>query len=193
MQNQFNLSNDNELIYLCKEGNIKPILILIKKYQLKIKYIITRIINKFYNLPLEINDFNSFIYIWTSNAILSYNIKYKKNFDNYLFFIIKFNTLNLLTKFLTTKHQVLNNASISNLTTSSKNSIQIEIFDYNRNFLYYNLNNLKLSKLEREILNYRLKSKSNLEIQKLTSYDYKKIDNAFCRIKNKLKSLNGVD
>ncbi len=190
--NEFDLLNGYEMIYLFKEGNKKPIFNLNKKYNSKIKIIINKILEKFYNIPLEISDFDFLIYFSIEKAMKIYNDKYQKKFSNYLFQFIKWETFNLIKKFLNNKHKILNNTLFleENSFLIVKNDIKYSFLEKKNNFLVDNFDNLnKLSRIERDIFLYKWKGKSNIDIMKITKFNYKKIDNAIQRSIKKL-SIN---
>ncbi len=195
MQNDFDLNNDHELIYFYRMGNKKPINIIIQKYHQEIQYIKLWTFKKFYNLPLELCDFDSITYFATIISLEKYNHKYKNTFKNYLLANIRWNMLNLINKYLNKKHTVINNA-----IAIDENLISIKYQEQNsyknnskyRDYIFNNLN--KLSNVEKNIFMYKLDGKSNSEIVEITNFNYKKIDNAIQRSIKKLALLiNEVD
>jgi len=178
MNTEFDLKNDNYLLFLFYEGNKNILGNLFQKYlEIALKNI-KIILAKFYYIPLEINDFYFLVYETLENTVLKFCYKFKISFKNYFLKILRWNTFNYIKIFLSKKHQILNfsssyqdNIKCWNPKSMNFNELNLKIITYHSNLL---------SNHEKKVMIKLLKNKF------LTSQNE---INAFYRVKNKIKLL----
>jgi len=178
MDFEFDLENDNCVLFLYQEGNKIALNNLFQKYLLISIKNIKIILAKFYCIPLEIDDFHSLIYETLKKTALKFCDKKKISFKNYYLKNLRWNVFNYIKIFISKKHQILNYASFN----------QEKLPLYSANFLDFNDLKLKVIIYESNLLsNYE--KKVMLKLLKNKFLTSKNEINAFYRVKNKIKLL----
>lgn len=177
--------SDEELIYLfVVDQNDWAFNCLYLKYQNIISFSIRKNFSKFFSLPLELNDLESIAYFIFFQAVINFQFNKNKSFKNFLLLNLEWGLLKYLKKYLTKNHQILNMAYyyqdyfLDNNLIDQSSFYQINLFD---------LNNLKLSLSEKNVLKLKYQGFSNQEIMAKLNLTYKQVDNAFQRVNLKLK------
>ncbi len=196
--------NDNELIYLCHDNNEDAINLVINKYKNCIINILKEYLKEYNIIGIEISDLYQEGLIGLLHAIESFDKDKEVLFYTYACTCIRTNIISAIRLTFRQKNRILNNSySLDKLFNESSNNYY-EIFkDMSKepNKLLIDeeeqeelLNKLKkkLSKMECDILELKLKGLKNSEIAVLLDKDKKFVENTMFRITKKYKELINV-
>lgn len=189
--------NDEELIYLFVTAkNEWAFTYLYQKYQNVSDILTKKLFYKFFTLPLELSDLQSLSYLIFYQSIISYQIKKKKSFKNFLLLNLKWGLLKYIKKYLTKNHQILNLAVVYQDYFLNSNKAGVDdSLNYQLSFdavSFVDLVNLKLSFCEKNVLQLKYQGFSNQEIMAKLNLSYKQVDNAFQRVNLKFKNIENI-
>lgn len=183
--------NDFELISYVKEQIEEANEILIDKYM----PLINKIAKKFdTTYGIDLSDIRQEGLIGLSKAIKTYSEVSNTTFYTYAKKCIESSILNLIRNYKCNKHVYLNESisfdnqeiDILNMLTDNINPLSELIDKEDYNMIYQKVKD-KLSDFEYEVFKLKLENYNNKEISLILNTNYKKVDNALLRIKNKLK------
>ncbi|WP_338974386.1 MULTISPECIES: hypothetical protein [unclassified Spiroplasma] len=175
--------NDNELIYLyCIENNEFAFNFLYKKYELKNDFFLRNIIKKFFAIPLETNDLKSTFYFIFLKAIFKFQERKNKSFQNFLYYEVKWGVFTYVKSFLNNNHKIINCALKYNDYLYQKND-----YEYT-SFLEEVISITNFTTNENEVLKLKRRGYNVHQIMKKLNLSYKQVDNAWTRVKLKLKN-----
>ena len=191
--------NDRELIYLISEKNEDAYNLMYAKYAPLIRREAAHYYKHFLTIGIEYDDLYQDGMYALGEAIRNYNGEKNSLFYTLAIICIKREMQKTVNRFKCHKN-ILNNRSLS-LNTDLSDGFRIEDVVYNIDDITENvainsynkmtIYNLRYSFSYDTSLVYELKINgfSNQEISKLLDIDYKKVDNAYRIIKNKIKKL----
>lgn len=187
--------NDNELLSYIKEENEEANEIIYEKYKPFIINTSKKILLKYNNLGIELNDLIQEGMLGLSYAINTYEEIHNVIFYTYAKRCIENAILTLVKKSSCNKNKYLNNAvslensnddyNLEDILSDDKTPLNIIINKENNKEIYNYLNHL-LTPLEYKVLILKMKGHNYKEIATLLNKSSKNIDNALTRIKNKL-------
>lgn len=196
--------NDNELVYLCNENNEEATNIIINKYKNTIINILKEFLKEYNIIGIEISDLYQEGLIGLLHAIENYDESKEVLFYTYACTCIKTNIISAIRLTFRQKNRILNNSySLDNIFDESNNNFYEVFKDMSKepNKLLIDeeeyeelLDKLrkKLSKMELNILELKLKGLRNSEIAILIDKDKKFVENTMFRITKKYKELVNV-
>jgi RNA polymerase sporulation-specific sigma factor len=173
--------NDVELVILAKNDNEQAIRILINRY----RNLFLKIISKYYIANIDKEDLFSECLICLYIAIRDYNFNSKISFKTFLYFIIKKRIYALIRNCNRQKRNSKEFVELEKVNISIEDKKEVE---YENKEVIESIKN-KLSELELKVLEKYLENYSVNEIANLLNFNLKVIDNAFKRIKIKLKEV----
>lgn len=174
---------DNELLYLYLEiKNDWAFNRLYNKYKKLIDFLIYQKLNHFFAVPLQYEDLVSEAYYIFLDTVINFKNNKNKSFKNYLINNLNWKIIGYLKKFSNKNYQVVNF------------SLSYQDQNYNR-FNYYKntkkqkikISSLKLSIYEENVLKLKHKGFKNNDIINKLNLTYKQVDNAWQRVRNKIK------
>lgn len=183
--------SDEELFYLFVVAkNEWAFTYLYQKYRSITDILTKKIFQKFFTLPLELNDLQSLAYLIFYQSIINYQVKKNKSFKNFLLINLKWGLLKYIKKYLTKNHQILNLAIEyqeyfldDKVSDNLNNQLNFDTI------IFIDLINLKLSFYEKNVLQLKYQGFSNQEIMAKLNLSYKQVDNAFQRVSLKFKNI----
>ncbi len=193
--------NDNELIYLCNENNEDAINLIINKYKSCIITILKEYLKEYNIIGIEISDLYQEGLIGLLHAIETFDKNKEVLFYTYACTCIRTNIISAIRLTFRQKNRILNNSySLDKLFNESTNNYYEVFKDMSQepNKLLIDeeeqkdmVNRLKkrLSKMECNILELKLKGLKNAEISSLIDKDKKFVENTMFRITKKYKEL----
>ena len=193
--------NDNELIYLCNENNEDAINLIINKYKSCIITILKEYLKEYNIIGIEISDLYQEGLIGLLHAIETFDKNKEVLFYTYACTCIRKSIISAIRLTFRQKNIILNNSySLDKLFNESTNNYYEVFKDMSQepNKLLIDeeeqkdmVNRLKkrLSKMECNILELKLKGLKNAEISSLIDKDKKFVENTMFRITKKYKEL----
>lgn len=192
--------NDYELISYVAENNEDAEKIIFDKYM----PLVYSMANKTYRMLKKDFPFIQFNELYESaidglySSIKNYVGGVNCNFSWYCKICISNSMKNFVSSYMNKKNMVNNTAfSLSDvddmfiynngLFNDYSNPLNLMINEENETELYNNISS-NLSKLEKDILDLKIKGYKNSEIVKILNVNLKSINNAFCRIRQKIKN-----
>ena len=192
--------NDFELVYYAKNHQEEGIEILYKKYEPLIKKEARRLIKFGRSLGLDENDFIQEGLLGLSKAITMFNEEKEICFYTFAKMCIERSMITLITKNTRLKHKILNESlSLEVVDEEGTHDLFGKVLEDNHsnpeNQLLHkeedeeltNALRSNLTDLEAQVLDLKLSEFNYKEIADILEKDYKSIDNALQRIKQKLK------
>lgn len=175
--------DDNELLYLyCIESNQLAFACLYQKYEIQTAALLQIILGKFFAVPLELNDLKSHFYFVFIESIFKFQIRKNKSFKNFFYNQLRWSTFNYFKKFVNNNHKIINCALKYNDYLGQENDFQpkpISFFDA--------INACNLTKSENQVLQLKQGGYTIHDIMKDLNLTYKQVDNAWTRVKIKVK------
>lgn len=167
--------NDNELLYLIREGNEEALEIMFKKYE----HLILTKIKKFKFNGLYKEDYLQEGRLMLHKAIRLYDTSSLKTFNKYFDLILTHRFISISRK---------NEKEKNTYAMAEVNPVEKNVFE--RKFENIDFSKIKLSPLEREILKLRFFQNSKISVicQKL-NVNEKTVYNTIQRIKRKIEVL----
>lgn len=187
--------NDYELLDYVLESNEDATQILYDKYKHLIESIARSKLNN--NMGLEFNDLVQEGMIGFSEAIRDYKNQKDVTFYTFASLCIERQILTAIKKATRDKHKLLNDSISLDYSYNEDSNLYDNISDDNQltpedmviemeeEKQLYAIIVDKLSAFEKEVFDLKIKNFSYKEIGQLLNVDYKKIDNAIQRIKQK--------
>lgn len=196
--------NDNELIYLCHENNEEAINLVINKYKNCIITILKEYLKEYNIIGIEISDLYQEGLIGLLHAIETFDKDKEVLFYTYACTCIRTNIISAIRLTFRQKNRILNNSYSLDKLFNESTTNYYEIFKdmsqepnkllIDEEELEELVNKLKkkLSKMECDILDLKLKGLKNAEIAVLLDKDKKFVENTMFRITKKYKELTNV-
>lgn len=191
--------NDYELLDLISEKNEDANEIIYKKYEPLVNKIANKFLKYGKNSGLELNDLKQEGMIGLAKAIDNFQNTKDATFYTYARYCIEKALISHVISSRRLKHSILNSAvSLDTTINDSNNSLDIFLKDERENPEKILLNdeykndlmklaNKVLSDYELQVFELKINDFTYKEIADLLDKDPKQIDNAYQRIKNKLK------
>ncbi len=196
--------NDNELIYLCHDNNEEAINLVINKYKNCIITILKEYLKEYNIIGIEISDLYQEGLIGLLHAIETFDKDKEVLFYTYACTCIRTNIISAIRLTFRQKNRILNNSYSLDKLFNESTTNYYEIFKdmsqepnkllIDEEELEELVNKLKkkLSKMECDILDLKLKGLKNAEIAVLLDKDKKFVENTMFRITKKYKELTNV-
>ena len=196
--------NDNELIYLCHDNNEEAINLVINKYKNCIITILKEYLKEYNIIGIEISDLYQEGLIGLLHAIDTFDKDKEVLFYTYACTCIRTNIISAIRLTFRQKNRILNNSYSLDKLFNESTTNYYEIFKdmsqepnkllIDEEELEELVNKLKkkLSKMECDILDLKLKGLKNAEIAVLLDKDKKFVENTMFRITKKYKELTNV-
>ena len=196
--------NDNELIYLCHDNNEEAINLVINKYKNCIITILKEYLKEYNIIGIEISDLYQEGLIGLLHAIETFDKDKEVLFYTYACTCIRTNIISAIRLTFRQKNRILNNSYSLDKLFNESTTNYYEIFKdmsqepnkilIDEEELEELVNKLKkkLSKMECDILDLKLKGLKNTEIAVLLDKDKKFVENTMFRITKKYKELTNV-
>lgn len=196
--------NDNELIYLCHDNNEEAINLVINKYKNCIITILKEYLKEYNIIGIEISDLYQEGLIGLLHAIETFDKNKEVLFYTYACTCIRTNIISAIRLTFRQKNRILNNSYSLDKLFNESTTNYYEIFKdmsqepnkllIDEEELEELVNKLKkkLSKMECDILDLKLKGLKNAEIAVLLDKDKKFVENTMFRITKKYKELTNV-
>ena len=196
--------NDNELIYLCNENNEDAINLIINKYKSCIITILKEYLKEYNIIGIEISDLYQEGLIGLLHAIETFDKDKEVLFYTYACTCIRTNIISAIRLTFKQKNRILNNSYSLDKLFNESTTNYYEIFKdmsqepnkllIDEEELEELVNKLKkkLSKMECDILDLKLKGLKNTEIAVLLDKNKKFVENTMFRITKKYKELTNV-
>lgn len=196
--------NDNELIYLCNENNEDAINLIINKYKSCIITILKEYLKEYNIIGIEISDLYQEGLIGLLHAIETFDKDKEVLFYTYACTCIKTNIISAIRLTFRQKNRILNNSYSLDKLFNESTTNYYEIFkdmsqepnklliDEEEQEEMINKLKKKLSKMECNILELKLKGLKNAEIASLIDKDKKFVENTMFRITKKYKELTNL-
>lgn len=193
--------NDNELIYLCNENNEDAINLIINKYKSCIITILKEYLKEYNIIGIEISDLYQEGLIGLLHAIETFDKNKEVLFYTYACTCIRTNIISAIRLTFRQKNRILNNSYSLDKLFNESTTNYYEIFkdmsqepnklliDEEEQEEMINKLKKKLSKMECNILELKLKGLKNAEIASLIDKDKKFVENTMFRITKKYKEL----
>lgn len=156
---------------------------LYEKYQLKNEWILGASLRRLFSIPLEISDLISIFYFIFLESVFKFQECKNKSFKNFLYNELQWGILAYFKKFLNNNHRIINTALLYNdyLTQSVNEEYQhLSVQDV--------VNTARLTKNENKFLQLKQDGYDINEIMENLKLTYKQVDNAWTRVKIKLKN-----
>lgn len=196
--------NDNELIYLCNENNEDAINLIINKYKSCIITILKEYLKEYNIIGIEISDLYQEGLIGLLHAIETFDKNKEVLFYTYACTCIRTNIISAIRLTFRQKNRILNNSYSLDKLFNESTTNYYEIFkdmsqepnklliDEEEQEEMINKLKKKLSKMECNILELKLKGLKNAEIASLIDKDKKFVENTMFRITKKYKELTNL-
>lgn len=196
--------NDNELIYLCNENNEDAINLIINKYKSCIITILKEYLKEYNIIGIEISDLYQEGLIGLLHAIETFDKDKEVLFYTYACTCIRTNIISAIRLTFRQKNRILNNSYSLDKLFNESTTNYYEIFkdmsqepnklliDEEEQEEMINKLKKKLSKMECNILELKLKGLKNAEIASLIDKDKKFVENTMFRITKKYKELTNL-
>lgn len=196
--------NDNELIYLCHDNNEEAINLVINKYKNCIITVLKEYLKEYNIIGIEISDLYQEGLIGLLHAIETFDKDKEVLFYTYACTCIRTNIISAIRLTFRQKNRILNNSYSLDKLFNESTTNYYEIFKdmsqepnkllIDEEELEELVNKLKkkLSKMECDILDLKLKGLKNAEIAVLLDKDKKFVENTMFRITKKYKELTNV-
>lgn len=196
--------NDNELIYLCHDNNEEAINLVINKYKNCIITILKEYLKEYNIIGIEISDLYQEGLIGLLHAIETFDKNKEVLFYTYACTCIRTNIISAIRLTFRQKNRILNNSYSLDKLFNESTTNYYEIFkdmsqepnklliDEEEQEELVNKLKKKLSKMECDILDLKLKGLKNAEIAVLLDKDKKFVENTMFRITKKYKELTNV-
>ena len=196
--------NDNELIYLCHDNNEEAINLVINKYKNCIITILKEYLKEYNIIGIEISDLYQEGLIGLLHAIETFDKDKEVLFYTYACTCIRTNIISAIRLTFRQKNRILNNSYSLDKLFNESTTNYYEIFKdmsqepnkllIDEEELEELVNKLKkkLSKMECDILDIKLKGLKNTEIAVLLDKNKKFVENTMFRITKKYKELTNV-
>ncbi len=196
--------NDNELIYLCHDNNEEAINLVINKYKNCIITILKEYLKEYNIIGIEISDLYQEGLIGLLHAIETFDKDKEVLFYTYACTCIRTNIISAIRLTFRQKNRILNNSYSLDKLFNESTTNYYEIFKdmsqepnkllIDEEELEELVNKLKkkLSKMECDILDLKLKGLKNTEIAVLLDKNKKFVENTMFRITKKYKELTNV-
>ena len=196
--------NDNELIYLCHDNNEEAINLVINKYKNCIITILKEYLKEYNIIGIEISDLYQEGLIGLLHAIETFDKDKEVLFYTYACTCIRTNIISAIRLTFRQKNRILNNSYSLDKLFNESTTNYYEIFKdmsqepnkllIDEEELEELVNKLKkkLSKMECDILDLKLKGLKNTEIAVLLDKDKKFVENTMFIITKKYKELTNV-
>ncbi len=196
--------NDNELIYLCHDNNEEAINLVINKYKNCIITILKEYLKEYNIIGIEISDLYQEGLIGLLHAIETFDKNKEVLFYTYACTCIRTNIISAIRLTFRQKNRILNNSYSLDKLFNESTTNYYEIFkdmsqepnklliDEEEQEELVNKLKKKLSKMECDILDLKLKGLKNAEIAVLLDKDKKFVENTMFRITKKYKELANV-
>lgn len=196
--------NDNELIYLCHDNNEEAINLVINKYKNCIITILKEYLKEYNIIGIEISDLYQEGLIGLLHAIETFDKDKEVLFYTYACTCIRTNIISAIRLTFRQKNRILNNSYSLDKLFNESTTNYYEIFKdmsqepnkllIDEEELEELVNKLKkkLSKMECDILDLKLKGLKNAEIAVLLDKNKKFVENTMFRITKKYKELTNV-
>ena len=196
--------NDNELIYLCHDNNEEAINLVINKYKNCIITILKEYLKEYNIIGIEISDLYQEGLIGLLHAIETFDKDKEVLFYTYACTCIRTNIISAIRLTFRQKNRILNNSYSLDKLFNESTTNYYEIFKdmsqepnkllIDEEELEELVNKLKkkLSKMECDIVDLKLKGLKNAEIAVLLDKDKKFVENTMFRITKKYKELTNV-
>ncbi len=196
--------NDNELIYLCHDNNEEAINLVINKYKNCIITILKEYLKEYNIIGIEISDLYQEGLIGLLHAIETFDKDKEVLFYTYACTCIRTNIISAIRLTFRQKNRILNNSYSLDKLFNESTTNYYEIFkdmsqepnklliDEEEQEELVNKLKKKLSKMECDILDLKLKGLKNAEIAVLLDKDKKFVENTMFRITKKYKELTNV-
>ena len=196
--------NDNELVYLCNENNEDAINLVIDKYKSCIITILKEYLKEYNIIGVEISDLYQEGLIGLLHAIETYDKEKEVLFYTYACTCIRTSIISAIRQTFRQKNRILNNSYSLDKLFNESTTNYYEIFKdmsqepnkllIDEEELEELVNKLKkkLSKMECDILDLKLKGLKNTEIAVLLDKNKKFVENTMFRITKKYKELTNV-
>ena len=193
--------NDNELIYLCHDNNEEAINLVINKYKNCIITILKEYLKEYNIIGIEISDLYQEGLIGLLHAIETFDKDKEVLFYTYACTCIRTNIISAIRLTFRQKNRILNNSYSLDKLFNESTTNYYEIFKdmsqepnkllIDEEELEELVNKLKkkLSKMECDILDLKLKGLKNTEIAVLLDKNKKFVENTMFRITKKYKEL----
>lgn len=196
--------NDNELIYLCHDNNEEAINLVINKYKNCIITILKEYLKEYNIIGIEISDLYQEGLIGLLHAIETFDKNKEVLFYTYACTCIRTNIISAIRLTFRQKNRILNNSYSLDKLFNESTTNYYEIFkdmsqepnklliDEEEQEELVDKLKKKLSKMECDILDLKLKGLKNAEIAVLLDKDKKFVENTMFRITKKYKELTNV-
>lgn len=196
--------NDNELIYLCHDNNEEAINLVINKYKNCIITILKEYLKEYNIIGIEISDLYQEGLIGLLHAIETFDKNKEVLFYTYACTCIRTNIISAIRLTFRQKNRILNNSYSLDKLFNESTTNYYEIFkdmsqepnklliDEEEQEEFVDKLKKKLSKMECDILDLKLKGLKNAEIAVLLDKDKKFVENTMFRITKKYKELTNV-
>lgn len=189
--------NEYELVYLAQDGNEDAINLIYRKYKpIVVKKSKNAIVFASHH-GVEINDIMQEGFIGLDEAIRNFSQDTDATFYTFANLCIDRQIANYLKKMTSGKDRILNEAITINdsLEKTMRDATDIEKYFVGRdnNKEIANLIREKLTPLEKQVFDLRLKGYSFEEIANILNKDMKAIYNTFFRIREKIKKNIKID
>lgn len=196
--------NDNELIYLCHDNNEEAINLVINKYKNCIITILKEYLKEYNIIGIEISDLYQEGLIGLLHAIETFDKDKEVLFYTYACTCIRTNIISAIRLTFRQKNRILNNSYSLDKLFNESTTNYYEIFkdmsqepnklliDEEEQEELVDKLKKKLSKMECDILDLKLKGLKNAEIAVLLDKDKKFVENTMFRITKKYKELTNV-
>lgn len=196
--------NDNELIYLCHDNNEEAINLVINKYKNCIITVLKEYLKEYNIIGIEISDLYQEGLIGLLHAIETFDKNKEVLFYTYACTCIRTNIISAIRLTFRQKNRILNNSYSLDKLFNESTTNYYEIFkdmsqepnklliDEEEQEELVDKLKKKLSKMECDILDLKLKGLKNAEIAVLLDKDKKFVENTMFRITKKYKELTNV-
>jgi len=194
--------NDNELLYYISENNEEASELLYKKYEPLIKKEAKKLYKYVKNNGVEVSDLMQEGMLGLNNAINYFSESKETLFYTYALTCIKRKMIDYVIASNRQKNKVLNNSIGIEYDDDEKDlyylapdkSLEPEnlLLSLEREKEIKEIAKKELSDLEYQIFELRINGFNHNEITEILDIDYKAVDNAIQRIKNKMKKSVNV-
>ena len=194
--------NDNELLYYVSENNEEASELLYKKYEPLIKKEAKKLYKYVKSNGVEISDLMQEGMLGLNNAINYFSESKETLFYTYALTCIKRKTIDYVIASNRQKNKVLNNSigieydddekDLYYLAPDKSSEPENLLLSIEREKEIIEIAKEELSDLEYQIFELRINGFNHNEITEILDIDYKAVDNAIQRIKNKMKKAVNV-
>ncbi len=182
---------DNEIAYLLQnEFSSELFNLLWNRHYKKAKILLKSKLNKFYNVGLEINDFDFIIHKSFIRSIYRYDKSFKINFVQFFITTLKGLSNDYIKKFLTLKHQTINKSSnYDNLKFFIQNKTNLHEQIFNKMIIDKIIYSDRLNEKEKELCKLKVEGYKNKEIEKKMSISRPKLNSLNYQMIKKVKAI----